>query len=55
MNRLQGKVCVITGGTSGFGFETTQMFVQEGATVVIAARDEGKGNQTVRKVQEKTG
>jgi NAD(P)-dependent dehydrogenase (short-subunit alcohol dehydrogenase family) len=31
------------------------MFVQEGATVVIAARDEGKGNHTVREVQERTG
>jgi len=55
MNRLQGKVSVITGGTSGFGLATMQMFVHEGATVVIAARDEGKGNQTVREFQERTG
>ena len=55
MNRLQGKVCVITGGTSGFGFATAHLFVQEGATVIIAARDERRGNQTIRELQERTG
>ena len=54
MNRLQGKVCVITGGTSGFGLATTQTFVQEGASVVIAARDEVKGSQTVGELQKRT-
>lgn len=42
--RLQSKVCVITGGTSGIGRRTAEVFVGEGATVVIAGRREAEGN-----------
>lgn len=42
--RLQSKVCVITGGTSGIGRRTAEVFVAEGATVVIAGRREAEGN-----------
>lgn len=55
MNRLQGKVAVVTGGTSGFGFSIAQLFVQEGAKVVVAARKEEKGEQAVKKMKELTG
>jgi NAD(P)-dependent dehydrogenase (short-subunit alcohol dehydrogenase family) len=42
--RLDGKITIITGGTSGIGEATAEVFAAEGATVIIAGRSEAQGN-----------
>jgi NAD(P)-dependent dehydrogenase (short-subunit alcohol dehydrogenase family) len=50
--RLDGQVAVITGGTSGIGQATAELFAQEGARVVVAGRSEEKGAEMVDRLGE---
>jgi NAD(P)-dependent dehydrogenase (short-subunit alcohol dehydrogenase family) len=45
MNRLQGKIAVITGGTSGIGLAAAEAFLREGARVVFTGRDQKNADQ----------
>jgi len=40
--KLQGKVALITGGSSGIGLATAQLLHQQGAEIIIVGRDAGK-------------
>jgi NAD(P)-dependent dehydrogenase (short-subunit alcohol dehydrogenase family) len=48
MGKLQGKVAVITGGSSGIGFAAAKLFVAEGAHVFITGRRQKELDEAVR-------
>jgi NAD(P)-dependent dehydrogenase (short-subunit alcohol dehydrogenase family) len=50
MKRLEGKVAVITGGSSGIGLATAQRFVEEGAYVFITGRSQSELDTAVKQI-----
>jgi len=40
---LDGKLCIVTGGTSGIGFATAKRFLEEGAWVIVTGTAQDVG------------
>ncbi len=53
--RLENKVALITGATSGIGRETALLFAQEGARVVAVDINDDAGQETVAHIQANGG
>ncbi|WP_155462781.1 SDR family oxidoreductase [Duganella radicis] len=55
MSKLQGKVAVVTGGTSGIGLATAQRFAAEGARVFITGRRQAELDKAAASIPNATG
>lgn len=52
---MSGKICLVTGATSGIGAATARSLARLGATVVVAGRDVMKCTETVHEIRRVTG
>ena len=55
MNRLNGKVAVITGSTKGIGLATAKLFAAEGARCIVTGRDQTGGEEVVAQIARAGG
>jgi NAD(P)-dependent dehydrogenase (short-subunit alcohol dehydrogenase family) len=53
--RLQDKVALITGASSGIGRATSLLFAREGATIVAVDIDDSRGYETVQMINDAAG
>lgn len=55
MNRLLGKVAIVTGASSGIGRASAKLFAKEGAKVVVAARRQQELDSLVDEISQTGG
>lgn len=53
--KLQGKIAIVTGATSGMGEAIAKLFASEGAKVVVCGRNVERGEQVVREIILQSG
>jgi NAD(P)-dependent dehydrogenase (short-subunit alcohol dehydrogenase family) len=53
MALFDGKVALVTGGSSGIGQAACYLYAREGAKVVVSDIDEQRGDETVRAIEDK--
>ena len=51
--KIQGKVCVVTGGASGLGAATAQYLAEQGANVILVDMNQELGTQMAQQLGEK--
>lgn len=54
-NKLEGKIAIVTGGTSGIGLATAKLFASEGATVYVTGRRQAELDAAVAQIGNATG
>ncbi|MBI3763549.1 MAG: SDR family oxidoreductase [Chloroflexi bacterium] len=52
---MSGKICMVTGATSGIGEVTARTLAQMGATVIVVGRSPERGAATVERIKAATG
>jgi NAD(P)-dependent dehydrogenase (short-subunit alcohol dehydrogenase family) len=52
---MQGKLCMITGATSGIGLATAEALARMGASLVLVGRNPSLGAQVVERIRQETG
>ena len=53
MAGMDGKVCIITGGTSGIGLVTAETLATKGARIIVVGRDRARTDAALARVKRR--